>query len=191
MSNLKKVISSKKAESILKFSRLRKVAGMITLYHGTTVEDFKKIVADGKFVPNKGENGATQNIENESDMLDTIGFTYFANSWYLAESYAELASDNGMSSSSNPDTEIGVIITLELSEELLLADTWNSPDSQTWQDSWESTGQVKVEGEVSLDNVTEVELLDPQTFESIYKGPLEGWQSEYEKLKSELTFANS
>ncbi len=133
--------------------RLRRQARAITLFHGTIASRLQAISQTGIAA---GNGSSVWENSNQN-------YTFFTNKRHLAVDYAASAYVNG---GEQPD-EYLAILRVRLDTDILSPDLNDCPTCTTWRESLDKVQQVAIAGSVPAAQVTEVELLDSHSEESI------------------------
>lgn len=180
--------------------RLRRLAGTKTLYHGTSYDNFLKIYNVGEISPNAeggagidypepdeddyyysdtdefDEEGYNNHVEEyERQMSGFLGFTFFTGGLKTARDY-----------SSDAD-KIGVVLEVELPEEILLPDDNDCYNCETWQDSLKSIDQVKVKGGVTSDKIKRIHFFNNNTKKKMFISTWDSWEKDMEENQGKVS----
>lgn len=146
------------------------------LYHGTSLEHLRGISNDGGMVPQKGRGDGQ--VDRDADVSKFEGYTFLATTEDQAKNYAQ----NRLWE--NEGNVYLTIIEIEMEEELLLPDNDDLDDAKTWQESAEELEQVKVQGGIPKEKITNVRMYDNDE-NIIFEGPFENWEEKFDQLRFE------
>lgn len=163
--------------------RLIKKAFGKELYHGTSVESFFSILNSGALYPQETQASDWAKPENikhyffgdeeayHKHMDNYEGFTFFATDYYTAKEYGARAMGK------SEFNDIYVVLRADVSEDALMPDLNDSPNSKTWQESENDVGQVSVLGPVTMDYIKGVSFI----FKSLHvelDSTIANWQTD-------------
>lgn len=161
--------------------RLRKLASMKTLYHGTNLTALKQIIADGGIIPNKGEHGSgVSGLDGQSGE----GLVFLATTLEQGEFYAGHAG--------NFDGEIPIVLELTQNENVLLPDNDDMPKATTWQESADALDQVTVAGKINISSIKNFYVytthLNGTNYDMVRvaEGPFSEWEKIVEENKDKI-----
>lgn len=121
-----------------------------TLYHGTTLKRLHGITEQEWIIPQAMKGAGKGGTDVISHLYE--GFTFFATSKSVAGEYALWKNRNS--------DEICVILEVKLPEDILLPDDNDCPLAKEWSESAKKIGQVKVWGNVSVRDISNIYFYD-------------------------------
>lgn len=168
---------------------IRKAFGKI-LYHGTTLENFKSIIAAGMISPQEsggaGIYDSNFNLEYPSVAQRNFeGFVFLTIKEYNAREYAVGELGNYASGD-----VCGVVIEVDVPESSILPDDSDIPEARTWQESSSIGGQVKILGPVTTDYFRDIHFYNAKLELKIFTAQLNNWEQKFEENKDLILVAD-
>lgn len=160
--------------------RLIKKSSTISLFHGTLLSSFAKIVESGSIIPQRSYGGVSM-INDKSDDHEKMysGFVFLTDDYDNAEWYAR-----GLSVADG-HKEAVVVLEVNVDSENLLPDDIECQECETWEEALEKVSQVKFRGQIPVANINNVYIISMINSESIDTS-ISSWKQDYEANKEKF-----